>query len=106
MCQTNTVDAQADGVTNNNGQPTTDLLGWCNACNTHTSVSSDDDGGFIRIFVGLYYAGTLPGARNPAAQSGPAPAGNRAANQSTSTTPAPRIVNVRESVSGTRPART
>jgi hypothetical protein len=104
-CQTNTFDAQGDGITNNNGQPTTDLAGWCNACNTHTSVSSDDDGGFIRIFVGLYYAGSLPGARNPVSQSGAAPAGSRAANQSTLGSPKPRIVNVRESVSRTRPAR-
>jgi hypothetical protein len=107
-CQTNTFDAQADGITNNNGQPTTDLLGWCNACNTHTSVSSDDDGGFIRIFVGLYYAGGIPGARNPVSQSGAVPAGNRAANQSTSRPPTPRIVTVQQgpgSVSGARPTR-
>jgi hypothetical protein len=104
-CQTNTFDAQADGITNNNGQPTTDFAGWCNACNTHASVSSDDDGGYIRIFVGLYYAGTTAAARNPVTQSSPDPAGNRVTNSSASTSPAPRIVNVSESLSGTRTTR-
>ncbi|HEX2680152.1 MAG TPA: hypothetical protein VHQ03_02550, partial [Candidatus Dormibacteraeota bacterium] len=56
-CQTNYDDTQADGITNNNGVPTTDLLGGCNACNTQTSTVSDDDGGYLRIFVGRYYAG-------------------------------------------------
>jgi len=46
-----------DGITNNNGVPTSDAWGWCNACNTHTSVWPDDDGGYIRIFVGQYYVG-------------------------------------------------
>jgi hypothetical protein len=107
-CQTNTFDAQADGITNNSGLPTTDLAGWCNACNTHTSVSSDDDGGYIRIFVGLYYAGTTAASRNPVSQSTANPVGTRAANGSTSTPPAPRIVTARQgpgSVSGARPAR-
>jgi hypothetical protein len=56
-CQTNNTDAQNDGVTNNSGVPTTDLNGYCNACNTHTSLYSDDDGGYLRIFVGDYYKG-------------------------------------------------
>ena len=47
-----------DGITNNNGAPTSDALGWCNACNTHTSVWSDDDGGYLRTFVGQYYSCT------------------------------------------------
>jgi hypothetical protein len=46
-----------DGVTNNAGSPTTDLAGYCNACNTHPSTYTDDDGGFLRIFVGDYYKG-------------------------------------------------
>jgi hypothetical protein len=58
--QTNYDDTMKDGITNNNGQPTTDTLGGCNACNTHVSSYSDDDGGYLRIFVGQYYAGTLP----------------------------------------------
>ena len=55
-CQTNNTDAQHDGITNNGGVPTTDALGYCSACNTHTSTSTDDDGGFLRQFVGQYYA--------------------------------------------------
>jgi len=55
-CQTNNTDARADGVTNNGGAATTDALGYCNACNTHTSAYADDDGGYLRTFVGQYYA--------------------------------------------------
>ena len=56
-CQTTYTDGQNDGVTNNGGVPTTDTLGYCSACNTHTSTWADDDGGFLRVFVGQYYAG-------------------------------------------------
>ncbi|TMC00532.1 MAG: hypothetical protein E6J40_01845 [Chloroflexi bacterium] len=56
-CQTSYDDAANDGVTNNGGATTTDALGYCSACNNHTSVWADDDGGFLRIFVGLYYSG-------------------------------------------------
>jgi hypothetical protein len=61
-CQTTYTDARADGITNNNGVPTTDTPGFCNACNTHTSTYSDDDGGYLRVFVGLYYTGATSGA--------------------------------------------
>jgi hypothetical protein len=63
-CQTTYTDASGDGITNNSGVPTTDLKGSCTACNTHTSTSTDDDGGYLRIFVGQYYAGlvTAPSA--------------------------------------------
>ncbi len=46
-----------DGITNGSGSPTTDpaTVAWCNACNTHTSTTADDDGGYLRIFVGQYY---------------------------------------------------
>jgi hypothetical protein len=54
--QTTYTDAKADGITNNNGVPTTDMLGSCNACNTHTSTYADDDGGYLRVFVGQLYA--------------------------------------------------
>jgi hypothetical protein len=62
--QTTYTDAKADSITNNNGAPTTDLAGGCNACNTHTSTYSDDDGGYLRVFVGQYYAG-LPATTGP-----------------------------------------
>jgi hypothetical protein len=81
-----------DGVTNNGtmsnpiGPPTTDTLGWCNACNTHVSTYADDDGGYLRIFVGQYYANS----RLPVSQSTPNPAGGRDVNQSTQPSPAPR----------------
>ncbi|TMC11830.1 MAG: fibronectin type III domain-containing protein [Chloroflexi bacterium] len=61
-CQTTNTDLRADGVTNNGGAPTTDALGYCTACNTHTSIYADDDGGFLRIFVGQYYALAKPAA--------------------------------------------
>jgi hypothetical protein len=53
--QTTYTDAKGDGITNNNGVPTTDLLGGCNACNTHVSSYADDDGGYLRIFVYRFY---------------------------------------------------
>jgi hypothetical protein len=59
-CQTSYDDAKKDGITNNGGNPTTDVLGYCNACNTHVSSWADDDGGYLRIFVGRYYAGQTP----------------------------------------------
>jgi hypothetical protein len=94
-CQTNNWDLRGDGVTNNNGQTTTDLLGYCNACNTSTSVYADDDGGYLRIFVGQYYAASSPPARTPVTQSAGNPPGSRDANQSSSPpTPAPRIAQV------------
>jgi hypothetical protein len=81
-CQSTYTDGQGDGVTNNGGGPTTDTLGYCIACNAHTSIWSDDDGGFLRIFVGLYYAsGRIPVLPGPpgvppgrgTGQSSPAP---------------------------------
>jgi len=59
-CQTDNEDARQDGTTNNGGRATTDSLGGCSACNTNTSSWADDDGGYLRIFVGRYYAGQLP----------------------------------------------
>lgn len=44
-------DAAHDGVTN--PPPITDFV--CNACNTHISTYPDDDGGYLRLFVGAYY---------------------------------------------------
>lgn len=44
------IDAMHDGATN----PAPIVSYECNFCNTHTSVYSDDDGGYLRIFVGLY----------------------------------------------------
>ena len=58
--QTTYTDAKADGITNNNGVPTTDALGSCNACNTHTSTYADDDGGYLRVFVGQFYSPPPP----------------------------------------------
>jgi len=56
-CQTTYTDGMGDGVTNNGGAPTADpaTVAWCNACNTHTSTNTDDDGGYLRTFVGQYY---------------------------------------------------
>jgi len=92
-CQTTNYDERNDGITNNNGVPTTDLAGGCNACNTHASASSDDDGGFLRTFVGAYYAAISTG-RAAASQSSPAPPGTRWAGQSTPTGPSPRVPRI------------
>jgi hypothetical protein len=54
--QTTPYDTKGDGVTNNGGAPTTDAAGACSACNTQTSTYPDDDGGYLRVFVGRYYA--------------------------------------------------
>jgi hypothetical protein len=44
-------DEAHDGVTNPAPIPSFE----CNACNTHISTYADDDGGYLRIFVGAYY---------------------------------------------------
>ncbi len=43
-------DARKDGVTN----PAPISTYECNMCNSHTSIYSDDDGGYLRIFIGQY----------------------------------------------------
>lgn len=44
------IDAMHDGVTNS-----APIVSYeCNRCNNHVSVYPDDDGGYLRIFVGLY----------------------------------------------------
>ncbi len=54
---TSVFDNQNDGVTN----PTPISTFECNFCNNHTSSYPDDDGGFLRIFLGQYYRnGTYP----------------------------------------------
>ena len=55
-CQTTNTDADGDGVTNNGGVLTTDVLGGCSACNINVSTVSDDDGGYLRMAAGAYYA--------------------------------------------------
>jgi hypothetical protein len=52
--QTSNVDAMSDGVTNNNGVPTSGYQ--CDACNTHLSTVADDDGGFLRLLGQQFYA--------------------------------------------------
>lgn len=44
------VDAQHDGITN----PAPISSYECSLCNTHSSSYADDDGGYLRIFVGQY----------------------------------------------------
>jgi hypothetical protein len=64
--QTTYTDAMADGITNNNGVATSGFQ--CSACNTHVSQYADDDGGYLRVFVGRYYQPApppAPGAYHP-----------------------------------------
>jgi hypothetical protein len=50
------IDAMHDGVTN----PAPISTYECNYCNNHQSVYPDDDGGYLRIFVGLYMKNPVP----------------------------------------------
>lgn len=50
------IDAMHDGVTN----PAPISTFECNYCNTHVSVYPDDDGGYLRIFVGMYMRNPVP----------------------------------------------
>ena len=52
--QTNYTDDVGDGVTN----PAPISTFQCNLCNNHTSIYSDDDGGYLRVFAGQYYGST------------------------------------------------
>ncbi len=54
--QTNYVDELGDGVTN-----PAPVTSWqCTQCNSRVATSSDDDGGFLRTFVGQYYGAPPP----------------------------------------------
>jgi hypothetical protein len=64
-------DARGDGITNSSPISTFE----CNMCNTHVSVWSDDDGGYLRIFVAAYYASTVPTISSVAPAIGPAAGG-------------------------------
>jgi hypothetical protein len=46
-------DGRGDGVTN----PAPISTYECDRCNAHTSAYADDDGGYLRIFLGQYYRG-------------------------------------------------
>ncbi|MGZ3581969.1 MAG: hypothetical protein ACXWP6_04415 [Ktedonobacterales bacterium] len=73
-------DAKNDGVTN--AAPINTY--GCNGCNNHTSSYADDDGGYLRLFLGQYYksGGYSLSGGNPA----PAPTGTTPP-QPTATTP-------------------
>lgn len=90
--QTTNYDAgPADGITNNGGQPVSDFQ--CNACNFHTSTVADNDGGFLRTFVGQYYSGvTTPQSRTTVSQSAAVPTVTRNASQTSTASVGPRIV--------------
>ena len=52
--QTTYTDFKGDGITN----PPAVNAWQCNQCNNHVSTWADDDGGFLRVFVGQYYGAT------------------------------------------------
>ncbi len=52
--QTTYTDFKGDGITN-----PSPVVSWqCNLCNNHVSSFPDDDGGYLRVAVGAYYAGS------------------------------------------------
>ncbi len=52
--QTTYTDFKGDSITN-----PSPVVSWqCNLCNNHVSSFSDDDGGYLRVAVGAYYAGS------------------------------------------------
>jgi hypothetical protein len=55
-------DGQRDGITNSAPIRTYE----CSQCNTHVSTYADDDGGYLRIFLGKYYASGGYALTNPA----------------------------------------
>ena len=61
--QTSYLDALGDGITNNGGKPTSGFQ--CAACNVHVSQYADDDGGYLRLAVGAYYAPVPPPVPGP-----------------------------------------
>ena len=50
------IDAAQDGITN----PAPISTYECNFCNTHRSIYPDDDGGYLRIFIGQYMQHPVP----------------------------------------------
>ncbi|HLZ25291.1 MAG TPA: hypothetical protein VKQ30_24485 [Ktedonobacterales bacterium] len=70
-----------DGVTN-----PSPIAGFqCDLCNTHISVYPDDDGGYLRLFVGAYYRHGPLSLANPGAWTPPGPP-----DASATVTPAPQ----------------
>lgn len=86
---TNATDVRQDGVTNPAPISTYD----CNMCNNHTSSYPDDDGGYLRIFLGQYYrngAYALSGGTSAPAPTNTPPAPTATSVPPTATaTPAP-----------------
>jgi len=53
-------DDKADGITNPGSFCTTDGISSGTVCNTNVSTSSDDDGGYLRMAAGAYFASPAP----------------------------------------------
>jgi hypothetical protein len=53
---TSPIDAMHDGITN----PAPISTYECNFCNNHKSIYPDDDGGYLRIFIGQYMRHPVP----------------------------------------------
>ena len=71
---TSVQDARGDGVTN----PAPISTYECNGCNSHTSSYADDDGGYLRVFLGQYYrsggyalSGTVSSTASPSPSNTP-----------------------------------
>ncbi len=87
--QSSPYDLQGDGITN----PAPIQSYECNMCNTHASTYPDDDGGYLRLFIGQYYRnGTYPlnGSLLPPSSKGYTPPGQNGTSSSSATT-APKL---------------
>ncbi len=94
-------DGKGDGVTNPASICTSDGISSGQVCNNHTSTVSDDDGGYIRMEGGQYYAGggyPLSGAAPPTATA----TIRATATSSPTTIPATKTATPRPSVTSSR----
>lgn len=57
---TTNTDAMGDGTTNPAPFCTPDGVSSGTVCNANASSSSDDDGGYVRMAAGTYYASPIP----------------------------------------------
>ncbi len=82
---TEVYDRRHDGITNH---PPISTYG-CDRCNTQASVYPDDDGGYLRIFVGAYYKNGTYSLSGTGTPPGTPPVARAGARSTAGTTPPP-----------------